>query len=393
MVEMVLADAEKSKRGSRRKESRHHRQKWVLGLAFGVLLCLSGCENAYGNTENAPETVTAGAKSEANSNEIADAVAVDETDAVEMDSEDVANTALGAEDPSADGNTNLSGAGEDEGEVNAAVLPEGWGTRNTGSAAYINGKTVLVDIFLDEPELSWTKEEMEIVLARQRIAYSYLEEQVAEYGETCELIYDWEQEPELCFQLTADRKISKYVEVEEERELDAYGDELIAKIPTEEILQTYQADGIAYLFWIPHEGCSYTSMHFEADKDYLWYEREWMYLRDLYSPTLEYETPAVYAHELLHLFGAEDLYSSAGVFEKSTYRYVAEHYSNDLMGDNFEMINGVYTTYPDRIKQTITPITAMFLGLDEEPDLLEACPELKRNEVCVFPGSTFDRPF
>ena len=168
--------------------------------------------------------------------------------------------------------------------------------------------------------------------------------------------------------------------------------EWVNQVPYHELCQKYNTSSVAFLYMIPHEGCSYSSMHFVEDGDQIWNEGCLLYLQDMYSPTYEYETPTVFAHELLHLFGAEDYYDSAEVFSKETYETLADVCADDIMLRTFTKINGVYTTFPDEVYGEITPVTAYLLGIGDE-EVVADMPDLVRTEAACFPGSMTDRPF
>lgn len=270
---------------------------------------------------------------------------------------------------------------------------EDWKKRNTGSASYIDGKTVFVSIYLEEPDYKWSIEDKQKAQSILKKGYDFVSETVRSYGKECNLVFDTSQHPDLAYTIVIDENIPAYVTTEKEYELDDKVDQWIQQVPTENILETYDCDSIAYLFFIAHEGCSYSSMHFIDDGAATWDECSMLYLRDLYSPTYDYETPAVYAHEMLHLFGAEDFYKEAEVFSEQTYAYLRENHSDDIMYDTYEIINGMYTTNHEGVTQKITSATAYLLGIGEDKELIEACPELEKYEKGCFAGSTYDRPF
>lgn len=266
-------------------------------------------------------------------------------------------------------------------------------TRHTGSASLITEKTVIVSIFVDEEEDVWTADEKEYVFGICDKAYSYISDTIkSEYKKNVELVYDWHDDPELTINTRVFETIPAYVTAEEERHIDELELDWVSQTKYKELMEKYDTTSIAFLYFIPHEGCSYSSMHFIDDKDYIWNEGCLLYLQDMYSPTYEYETPTVYAHELLHLFGAEDYYSSAEVFTKETYNQLKKECATDLMLSTFDTIDGVYTTYPDSVPRDITHVTAYMLGIYDE-SAIEYIPELEKKEPGCFAGSVFDRDF
>lgn len=332
---------------------------------------------------------------------VTESIEVDEQTTDVADNLEVAQAAPYDEDIEAEADGEEEGAEEvepEEEEEAEDFLPgykteqEFW-ERHTGSASLISEPTILISIFVDEEEDVWTPEEKLVTLETARIAYGYLEDTIeSEYGKEVNLIYDWEEYPDLCYTTRIYESISPYVETSEERHIDELELGWALEVPYRDLMIKYETTSVGFLYFIPHEGCSYSSMHFVEDGTDLWNEGCLIYLQDMYSPTYEYETPTVYAHELLHLFGAEDYYSSADVFSKETYSMLKKNCSKDLMLSTFDTIGGVYTTYPDSVPREITPVTAYLLGIEDEK-AVEDIPELIREEAGCFPGSTYDRPF
>ena len=80
------------------------------------------------------------------------------------------------------------------------------------------------------------------------------------------------------------------------------------------------------------------------------------------------EEPAVYAHEILHIFGAHDLYRGEE-YSRAVTDYIAANYPDEIM----RSVAG-----EGRISEQISRITAYHLGwIDEIPET-ESFPELIR---------------
>jgi len=271
---------------------------------------------------------------------------------------------------------------------------EDFKTRHTGSASLITDKTVIVSIFVDEPENVWDTNSKDVAYDIWCKAYNDLSKiLMEEYDTSIDLVYDWKVNPDLLYAAKANEDIAPNVEgKDKEAYMDALEDEWISQVDYRSLLLKYDATSICFLYLINHEGVSYSSQHFIEDDMDTWNEGCLLYLQDYYSDTYEYETPTVYAHELLHVFGAEDFYSSAKVFSTSTYNKLKKLCSDDIMYTQYDMINGVYTTYSDGIHGTISPVTAYLLGIYDE-SAVDDLPELKKTEIGCFDGSNSDRPF
>jgi len=299
---------------------------------------------------------------------------------------------------SADDSEEADGKDKDKDKESEEYLPgykteEEWKERHTGSVSYIWEPTVIVSIFIDEEEDVWTKDEKQKILDICNIGYGFVDEYMEEnYDTDVELIYDWTEDPELAYSVRLYEDIPAYVTTEQERYLDDLELGWVSEIPYRELCLKYNTSSIGFLYLVPHEGCSYTSMHFTDDGSKIWNEGCLLYLQDMYSDNLDYETPTVFAHELLHLFGAEDFYASAEVFSKETYDTLAKECEDDIMLRTFIEVDGVYTTFPDEVYGEITPVTAYLLGIGDD-NIVKDIPELKRKEAACFPGSVYDRPF
>ena len=101
------------------------------------------------------------------------------------------------------------------------------------------------------------------------------------------------------------------------------------------------------------------------------------------------EVPAVYAHEILHQFGAIDLYEGSGDFSPDNCAYVAERYPDDIMYAAYD--DGGRLRY-DEIRLEVGPVTAYYLGwLDELPGEDRAAME-NYERSCVA-GFSYDDPW
>lgn len=122
--------------------------------------------------------------------------------------------------------------------------------------------------------------------------------------------------------------------------------------------------------------------HYADDGEYFYYEYSCLYRHDAYTDG-ERESPATYAHEILHLFGAPDLYEGSGdpYVDRALIDYVAETYPDDIMVSTYEDDG---TSRFDVITKEISPLTAYCLGLTDTCPELEQFPLLTQVEPGVF---------
>ena len=130
----------------------------------------------------------------------------------------------------------------------------------------------------------------------------------------------------------------------------------------ERLLQEYGADGIATCMFVNAPGRSYAIVYDGEDNVM---ESLVMFARNDKGTE---EEPAVYAHEILHVFGAHDLYNGEE-YSREVTDYIAASYPDEIM----RSVAG-----EGKISEQISRITAYHLGwIDEIPET-ESFPELIR---------------
>lgn len=222
-----------------------------------------------------------------------------------------------------------------------------WMNRSTGSAEYFDSNTVLVSIYMDSDGSSsrgWSDEDIARTRDYLDMATDYLTSAGEDYGCDVKLTYDISDGSDLMYFT----------------DMDVLGDD---------------ADDIK-----THDT---TDNWIESNIDYpALMEKCYLYLYDEYGE--EYENPATYTHEILHMFGAADLYtvSEEDGVSNEVISYVDKTYPRDIM----------YTVYDeneehdyDEIPCEIGPITAYFIGFVDRCDELAIFPELKRRSKASFP--------
>lgn len=256
-----------------------------------------------------------------------------------------------------------------------------WGKNLEGSAVYLDGRTVLISIYVNDKKTSWTGAEISKTRQTLGAAVSYLERSAADYGKRSELIWDSAKDPSLGYKLSYGKNVT-----DSEKSMDAmddYSTDWIRKnVPYKEIMKKYGADGVGFLIFLDKSGVSET-MTFAEDSDRQYFlEKSYLFNYDPEIPE-NLETTNTYAHEMLHLFGAVDLYD---VFEqdgvtKKVVDYTEKTYPDDIM----------YLAYSSEVKQFPAPvtgkidsITAYGLGWLKDIKELKLFPSLKRKHRACF---------
>ena len=244
-------------------------------------------------------------------------------------------------------------------------MPDSWTSGDpTGSASYLNGSTVFVSFFVEDPHSSWSDEERALVMSKLDIATDYLISAGASYGKTVSLTYDIYDHPDLAYTISYPKNIRDNNDSARDL-LDYMVDYIAETIPTTDLLNEYQATSIGYLCFLNKDGVSYTFPYYDDDSDCYLYETCFLYLKC----DDEYEPPAVYAHEILHLFGARDLYETNETdgISKEFVQYIETNYPNEIMLTTYDEN---WNNVQDHVTNDLTDITAYFIGwLDTIPEL------------------------
>lgn len=247
-----------------------------------------------------------------------------------------------------------------------------------GSAGYLKGDVLLVSVYVDDEDGTWGYRERADVQNFVGVACDFLEQEAALYGTQLELRYDAEY-PELAY-------TARYDGPAEEDRNGAFTRWvyrwLSKNIPVAELQEKHGTDNVGFLILLAGEGSAYTNVYYIEDSTRYYNENSILFYRYPYVGGEEREVPGVYAHEILHMFGAIDLYEESPDFSPENIEYVSQTYPNDIMyGDYVEDLPD-YT----QITLEITPITAYYLGwLEELPQAdQEGLSEYERTCVAGF---------
>lgn len=230
-----------------------------------------------------------------------------------------------------------------------------------GSARHIDGRTLILSIYSDDPTSHWDytsevdKDTIEQTLYYLGIATDWISEQVSSYGANAEFIYDWKAAPDLRYEATFDVELEKDDYIYTESVYPAQRSYLYENIDTEALLEKYDADNIIYMFFINSD--------FSNPANPVTSPRAYLYGDEFYTDHINlcvrfdeyYVTePSSYAHEILHCFGAYDLYYENEAITAEYVMHCAEIGSNDIM---------YYVTTGDEIYSDFTELDAYYIGL------------------------------
>lgn len=245
------------------------------------------------------------------------------------------------------------------------TMPEEvWKESPLGSAGVLEGKSVLISIFIRDKETKWTKKEKKETNRRVKAAAAYLSRQAKRYGKKAQLIVDTQKNKKISYTFETEMKVTDRTHIKLNHKIQKFISE---SINLDEVRKKYKTDSIGFLLHINKAGVSYTLPHCVEEEDRDFFECASLFSSDGYQET----GAATYAHEILHMFGAPDLYEKSlpdGI-TTSFVRYIEKNYPNEIM----------YTTYTKKgkqlkygVKNKLSRVTAYFLGWKEK------IPEQKR---------------
>ena len=233
-------------------------------------------------------------------------------------------------------------------------------TGNRGSADHCSGNTVICTIFVNNPQNHWDFSRAEDASRRKQIctylgiACDYLQEQAEKYHRSLHFTYDFTADDDLSDTYTTDLS---YETEDWDMSLWKYID---AGIPADELLKKYKAENILFLTCMNTDETNTaisSTRNWYADMPYP-YEFISLYFVD----SGEINAPAIYAHEILHCFGAPDLYAPDDEYGigSSFVSWIGENFPNDIMYTCSDLKTGEYAY--DQITNEISDVTAYYIG-------------------------------
>jgi len=236
-----------------------------------------------------------------------------------------------------------------------------------GSASFLKGKNILVSMFVTTPESGWSEAEKKEMLNKVGVAANYIEAKAADYDTQVTLCYDYTEHPSLYTEAVVDFCIN-----EETDFIDRLDEEIARwfeeKIDYDALLTEFEGEGIATMVLVNNPGISYAIVYDGTDNVK---ESLVLFSGDYYNSGRD-EKPITYAHEILHLFGAHDLYEEAE-FTSEVTEYVKKAYPEEIM----LTVTGSGNT-DAAITAELSPITAYHLGWTLETEEIILFPQLQR---------------
>ena len=204
-----------------------------------------------------------------------------------------------------------------------------------GAAVEPDGNIVLISIFLSDDQNFWDFQNPQDVYTRNDcldylgIATDWITQNAHTWGKDPRFIYNWSEDIRLYYEADISGSVTAYDDPTEEM-----ADFIDHSVNVDKLLEDYEADSVVFMAfvntplhsWYPSYTIPYDD---EAVSPY-----EIVYL--LTGCNGEEENPATYAHEILHVFGAPDLYPSGNPvynykIDHHFTKYCETYYPNEIM--------------------------------------------------------------
>lgn len=231
-----------------------------------------------------------------------------------------------------------------------------------GSARVLDGNIIVVSIFADDHLCAWDFESDEDIATRDEtlenltFALDFLSEQSKKWGKNAEFIYDWKENPDLSYQRGVPLRASTF-----EFKTSNYFNKIVnITIDSDLLLEKYDAQNILYIYFFNTDFTNESTA-----QAFPYFPKESGYYNETIGLPLKNNgqsiSATVYAHEILHLFGAPDYYkgnSTFGVTDEYI-EYCQKNHPKELMlttkDENKKYVHGEVTA-------EINEITAYYVG-------------------------------
>lgn len=225
-----------------------------------------------------------------------------------------------------------------------------------GSAGNLGGRTLIVTLITNDTSTTWKNySKMNDFKKALAISAKYLTSQCASYGVQSEFLYDWDVYPDLMYTAAVNTDIRN-----DKRAYSKMQSVIRKKVNGDALREKYQAENVVYMILLETDStntahnCTYMS------------EPSWRVDEEIcviktdvnYGNGIGRLLPSSIAHEILHAFGAPDLYVKNETISQSYVDWLRNNKLKDIMKE---------TNYGDTINASITSISAYYLGLGGKP--------------------------
>ncbi|MBR4373103.1 MAG: hypothetical protein IKP49_01900 [Treponema sp.] len=229
-----------------------------------------------------------------------------------------------------------------------------------GSGKDLDGRIAVISIFADDDKTSWGKDRVNSYATKtiryMDIATDWILRKVRPYGAEPEFIYNFFKNGGLYYKTKLDCDLTDW------KTHDFYVWKYIReKIDLDWIKKTYRTDNFFFMVYVNTQMSNTIAPATRSFYKGMPYPYEIVYI-NRYRDAKE-TSPSVYAHEILHIFGARDLYyaDSRNGFSKQFVDYCKLMHRNDIMYTISDIIHGGVRM--DRITNDFSQLDAYYIGL------------------------------
>lgn len=225
-----------------------------------------------------------------------------------------------------------------------------------GYAGNLSGRTLIVTFIENDTATKFDNKalstEIPNLLKSLGIATDYIKNQCARYGVSSEFLYDWNKYPDLAYftstatNVRTDTRAYKHIKksITDVCDLDA-------------LMKKYNAQNVVCvaIYNTDSSNTKHNATYMNTPDYYLDVEIVRLFTTVNYGTGIGKSLPSSIAHEILHAFGAPDLYCSSGTIPQNYVDYITNV-------TNLQDIMRV-TNWGDKVNAPITEVSAYYLGL------------------------------
>lgn len=261
-------------------------------------------------------------------------------------------------------------------------------TFDTGSAKFLEGRNLVVTIFVDVGDYQWSNKDFKAVSDKYVLAKDFLESEATRYGKSLDLICDFDANPDLAYRMIYEGEILKlsadgqsmstegegalYSLIHTINTLDYF---IVDNIPYKDLAEKYKTSSIVYCFQVKQWASANFEFYYNPD-----IIPSGTYSEKIVMFDIEQWGAEALPHEILHAFGAVDLYIESPVngVGNDLVQHAKQEYPKDIMGAWGER------QVQNKVVYEIDPITAYCIGwLDDIPETSEY-PAFNRHSKAAF---------
>ena len=182
--------------------------------------------------------------------------------------------------------------------------------RNMGSSKTLEGNCLFIVVFLSDEESSFNEEEKQNRFILLGEALDFLGEKAECYNKSFEPIFN---NPDIVIDYKVNFNIPIYGETDSDWESDILPD-IFSKHNIKETIKNYAPDNVSIVYFLNKTGIPYAISSGSRGIDEKSIKKTEKAVITTYWKDMNKITSSAYAHEILHLFGADDLYYKNDAF-------------------------------------------------------------------------------